>query len=181
MRGRKPKPAELAILEGNPGKRQLPQPVVIGGRPTPEELAEPPAEVELDSDARNFWVLTVPRLARAGVVDLVDIPALAALATQYARMIQARRVVASEGHFAKGSMGQLVEHPALKIERNATKAFQSLSEQFGITPVARVRLGKAELERQSLADALGDSIPQSDDLVPVDADNVVDADVVEVT
>lgn len=164
MRGRKPKPAEVRLIEGNPGHRPVPQPVVIAGRPVPGELETPPAH--LPADARDFWTATVPRLVSAGIVDRVDIPALEMLATQYARAVQARRVVAEEGHFTRGSMGQIIEHPALKIERNATKAFQSLSEQFGITPVARVRLGKAELERQSLADALGGLVDQDDTLEP---------------
>lgn len=167
MRGRKPRPSELRLLEGNPGHRPVPQPVVIAGRPVPGELEEPPEH--LPDDAKDFWRVTVPRLVSAGIVDRVDIPALIALATQYDVMVKARRVIAQKGLFARGSTGQIVEHPAVKIERNAAKAFQSLSEQFGITPVARVRLGKAELERQSLDQALKEVIPgQTGELQPVD-------------
>jgi P27 family predicted phage terminase small subunit len=94
-----------------------------------------------------------------GIVDRVDIPVLEQLATQYARIRQAQRVIAEVGHFELGSRGQVKEHPALKIEREATRTFLTLAEQYALTPVARTRLGLAELHRRTLqaemTDALG--------------------------
>src|SRR5947209_5189831 len=80
----------------------------------------------------------------------VDMPMLEAMSIQYARAMQARRVLRSEGLFTSGSVGQLREHPAVKIEREATTLFARLAEQFALTPASRSRLGMAELHRRSL-------------------------------
>jgi P27 family predicted phage terminase small subunit len=148
MRGRKPTPIEQRVREGNPQHRPLPEPVIVGGRPVPADLAEPPAD--LPQDAQDFWCDSVVRLVEVGLIDWVDVPVLEMLATQYARVKQSRRVIAEDGHFALGSVGQIREHPALKIERESMAAFLRLAEQYGLTPVARTRLGLAELHRRSL-------------------------------
>jgi hypothetical protein len=76
------------------------------------------------------------------------------LAVQYARIRQAQRVLAVDGHFVRGSVGQLRPHPALKIEGDATDRFLKLAEHYALTPIARTRLGLAELHRRSLAEEL---------------------------
>jgi P27 family predicted phage terminase small subunit len=149
MRGRKPKPVEERRLEGgrDVSHRSSPEPLLVAGRPA-HEFDEPPAD--LPRDARDFWRLTVTRLIEVGMLDLVDDVALRMLSTQYARWRQAGRVVADDGHFVRGSVGQLREHPAIRIEREAHGLFLKTAEQFGLTPMARTRLGLAELHRRSL-------------------------------
>jgi P27 family predicted phage terminase small subunit len=155
--GRPPKPVEQKMREGNPGKRPLPEPVLVSGRPLPQELDEPPAH--LPADARDFWRTSVARLVEVGIIDRVDVTVLEQLAVQYARMRAAQKVIAVDGLFAIGSTGQVVEHPAVRIERDATRLFMAISQEFAMTPVARTRLGMAELHRRTLqaeiADALG--------------------------
>ena len=109
----------------------------------------------------------MPRLAAVGILDRVDVPALIGMATAYDRMVKAGRVVNQEGFFARGSQGQLVAHPALKIERDSAQLLLKFNEQFGVTPVARVRLGLAELERQSLAQELMGDADADGTLEPV--------------
>ena len=41
-------------------------------------------------------------------------------------------------------------NPAVRIEREAAKALLHLAEHYGLTPVARVRLGLSELKRKGL-------------------------------
>ncbi len=156
IRGRKPKPLEQRQLEGNAGKRALPEPVLVGGRPGLGELAEPPDY--LPDEAKAFWADTVMRLIDVGIVDRVDVPVLEQLATQYARIRQAQRVLAEDGHFVRGSVGQLRPHPALKIEQDATTMFLKLAENYALTPIARTRLGLAELHRRTLADELKEGL-----------------------
>lgn len=156
MRGPKPKPVEQREREGNPSKRPVPTPVLVAGRPDLDELAEPPAH--LPPEAQEFWRDSIQRLTAVGIIDRVDVPVLEQLATQYARVRQAQAVIAKKGMFSKGSKGQLREHPALKIEREATRTFLSLAEQYALTPVARTRLGLAELHRRSLSQELADRL-----------------------
>ena len=167
MRGAKPKPVEQRRLEGNPGKRALPEPMLVAGRPA-HEFDEPPDD--LPADARRFWRTTVARLIDVGMLDLVDEVALRMLSTQYARWVQAGRVVAIDGHFVRGSVGQLREHPAVKIERESHRLYISAAEQFGLTPMARTRLGLAELHRRSLHNEM-DSALGDVDVVDGDAED----------
>lgn len=169
MRGRKPKPVEQRELEGNAGKRPLPEPVLIGGRPELADLAVPPST--LPEDAQEFWEETVAMLVEVGMIDRVDVPVLEQLAVQYARIRGAQRVIAEFGYFAKGSTGQVVEHPALKIEREATGMFLRIAEHYGLTPVARTRLGLAELHRRSLESEMQSALGEPT-LTAIDVESV---------
>lgn len=151
-RGRKPKPAEVRLREGNPGKRPIPEPITFdGGRigPPPEHL---------DADGRAWWEEAVPVLDAVGILQKVDEAALEMAATAYSRFRQAKRAIDRHGVFAKGSTGQIVQHPALAIEKDAVATYLRFAEQYALTPVARTRLGLAELHRRSLADEMNDRI-----------------------
>jgi len=71
----------------------------------------------------------------------VDVPVLEQLATQYARIRAAQRVIDEVGMFARGSVGQIRGPPAVRIEQEATVLFHRLADQFAMTPTARARLG----------------------------------------
>lgn len=149
MRGRKPKPVEQQIAEGNPGKRALPEPVHISSG---EALYEPPEH--LLPDAKRFWARTIPVLDKIGMLDGVDSAALEMAATAYARFRGAQRTIADEGAFQKTARGGLKEHPAVGLERRQMEVFLRFAEQYGLTPVARTRLGLAKLEAASMADEM---------------------------
>lgn len=158
IKGRKPKPVEVRRLEGNPRKHPMPEPLHVGGRLIGE--LEPPED--LPEDGRKVWEQIVPRLAEVGIVDKVDTFALEAMCTQWARAKQASRIIADQGHVTLGSTGQLVEHPALQTERTAYQQFLRFAEHFALTPVARTRLGLAELERSSLAREMAGALADVD-------------------
>jgi P27 family predicted phage terminase small subunit len=150
IQGRKPKPVERRRREGNPGHRPTPEPVLVAGRPEPEELEHPPEH--LPEYAQRFWRDAIARLAEVGILDRVEMPTLELMATQYARAREASEVIAREGLISKGYNGQPVTHPAVVVERLATAEFLRSAEHFALTPVARTRLGLAELERRKLED-----------------------------
>ena len=156
MPGPPPKPVEQRIREGTHRADRYPEPIVVAGRPVPAELAKPPDH--LPPDAREFWSDTISKLAEVGIVDFIDVPAFEMLATQYARVCEARRVVAEDGLFVLGTVGQKREHPALKIERDATRAFLRLADHFALTPVARTRLGLAGLQAKTMAAEMDDTL-----------------------
>lgn len=151
MRGRPPKSVEQRRLEGGStvSHRPMPEPLLVAGRPDLERFRDPPEG--LPRDAQEFWRESIEKLVEVGVIDLVDTPALEILATAYARIRQARRVIAEEGHFGIGSGGQIKEHPALKIEQNYMAMFERYMNHFALSPVARTRLGMAELSRKAMA------------------------------
>lgn len=159
--GRRPKPAELRRLEAGGGERSpvshraVPEPIVVQGR---EPLTMPGG---LPRDAEDAWHAIVPPLERIGLLDGIDAIALEAMCVQYARAKQAGRIVAEQGPLTTGSTGQIVEHPAVAIERNAAAMFFRYAESYGLTPTARTRLGLTELKRRTMADELSDRIGRS--------------------
>lgn len=176
-RGRPPKPVEQRRLEGGSevSHRPVPEPLLVAGRPDLEKFRVPPPY--LPNDAKEFWGETIQRLTEVGIIDLVDGVSLELMAIQYARSRQAGRVVAVEGHFAPGAAGQIKEHPALKIERDAMAMFLRYASEFALTPVARTRLGMAELGRRAMASEMEKELdgPKAD--FDADAEEVNDDDV----
>lgn len=134
MRGRKPRPVEDLRREDNPGKRKLAKPLKLAGAGI---IEAPP---DLPEDGRELWEEVVGRLYDSGVIDKVDRAALKAMCVQWAMAEQASRVLAKQGYFTTGSTGQLVEHPAVAIVRNAHSMFLRFAEQYGLTASARARI-----------------------------------------
>jgi P27 family predicted phage terminase small subunit len=145
-RGAPPKPPHLHTGNAHGPKDKLPQPVSIGGRP--DRLPEPPDYLE--EDGLHFWEVAVPALHELNVLDIVDRPALEMAATAYERFQQARRVIKAQGVLARGRNGEIVPHPAVRIEREAQATFLRFAEQFGLTASARARLGIAILQGQEM-------------------------------
>jgi P27 family predicted phage terminase small subunit len=106
------------------------------------------------------------------MIDLVDEAALRMLSIQYARWLGAGRTIAEDGMFTVGSRGQPKEHPAVRVERDATVLYSRMAEQFGLTPMARTRLGLAELHRRSLHAEMDRAL----DGPAIEAEVVVDGD-----
>lgn len=148
--GPPPKPTELSLLEGNPGKRPLPK---DEPRPDPGSRTPPPW---LSMPARREWRRIVPHLARLGLFTVADWIAVAiyceAVAT-YAvanRELNLRRrggsIEDAEEHLGR----QLIDHrdngspminPLVTIRRQALEDFRAFAGEFGFTPSARRRLG----------------------------------------
>lgn len=139
-RGRKPKPLEQRQAEGNRGNRPLPEPL----KSAPLDRTAPKI---LGPAGRDLWE-EMMRLADAGVLDQVDRIGLTALCVQWDRAAEAARVLDEQGHYAKGSMGQVVPHPALAIERAAHSALFKFLAEYAATPVARARIQTARMHRQ---------------------------------
>jgi len=156
MRGRKPKPVEVRIAEGNPGKRPLPEPVLIEGRVLPQ----PPAGVS--DDFLEVWNLIVPKLYSVGLLDGIDGLALTGLVTLVIRAQEAGRLMDEHGPviFGEDDKGRAyaIRNPAAKLELETWAQVRAWMEHYGLTPLARTRLGLAELQRKSLAEELKDKL-----------------------
>ena len=147
-----PKTVEQRQREGNREKRPLPEPVLVAGRVEPgelERLKEPPER--LPKEGKEFWRESIVRLVEVGIIDRADLPALEMLATLYARIVRAGKAISEEGFFTFTSNGTPKEHPAVKIERDSIGMFFRLADHYALTPVARTRLGLAEVHRRTLA------------------------------
>lgn len=112
--GRPTKPTALKIMEGNPGKRKLPE-----NEPTPPdgEVVRP----RMSPRAARVWDRYAPMVQAMGLLTPVDVPAFATLCGLIAQ-----------------SERKPEDMPANRIAR-----MESLFGQFGMTPSSRARLGSA--------------------------------------
>lgn len=120
MAGRPRKPAALKAIEGNRGKRDLPQPLPLQGLP------EFPSG--LTPEGENFWRLVAGELGAVGVAKRIDGPALQ-LAAQAWEWTQRANAAYDLDSF-----------------RKAAATWIALSAKLGLTPVDRAKLELAATE-----------------------------------
>jgi len=136
--GRKPRPAALKLVEGRGNGRDS------GGRPVkqpPGFVRLPPEPPEfLTGEARDEWDRVVPELQRLQLLKPVDRSALTAYCLIWQRLVDAQAEIAAGALTTRGSMGQLVEHPAVKVFLAASKELRAWCSEFGLTPSAETRL-----------------------------------------
>lgn len=173
--GRKPRTIEDRRLEGS-----VPVlPVIVGGRPEPDELVTPPRG--LDVWARGAWREVVPQLVASKLIDRVDRQALEAYCTHVGRARAIREEIEWEHEPASydRNTGELLNpktldrrvrrrtldeqlrartvrgwtsNPLLGQEREALREARMMGELLGLNPVGRTRLvGRRPSERNGLA------------------------------
>jgi len=111
----------------------------------------PPAELAWPDDVQASWTeFWSSPLANPSVLKATDVPALRRLFDLRARLVEAQRRFDDEP-VSEGSMGQPVMSPwAAEIHR-LESAISKLEDKFGLTPMARLRLGVTFEEGVSLA------------------------------
>jgi P27 family predicted phage terminase small subunit len=172
VKGRVPRPREERIREGN--TRNLPEPVRVSNRLQEGELPEPP--MPLGKAATAFWEHVTPVLADAGVLERIDLFMLSLAASAWGDVQKAQAVLDAKGYFQLGSTGQIKEHSALKIKREATITFERLANHLCLSPVARTRLGLAALTAHAMSREMDELLGSCDDEPVTDADAVEDDD-----
>lgn len=164
MRGRKPKPNEVKILAGNPGKRKL--------NPGPQlARALPRCPGHLVGEARKEWHRVVRELHEAGLLTRVDRGALAAYCSAWSRWVMAETKLAelvSKGDPAdwvtKTASGYEQQTPWLTISNSAQDLMRKFMVEFGMTPSSRSRVTAGEKPAEkSLADILFSDVEVTDD------------------
>ena len=136
---RKPLPASVKKLAGNPGKRKirpdLPSPP--GAPPMPARLLVEPVAVEK-------WRELVPILLGLGTLSLADAEALATLCEVYAATQACLLELRATGPVMRTDLGGVKPNPAGPLYRSLVALQASLMGEFGLTPSSRVRLGGKE-------------------------------------
>ncbi len=135
MRGRKPKPTALKILEGNPGKRTL-----NDREPLPPE-GIPECPEFLDEEARAEWDRLAALLGRMKLLTVADRSALAAYCTVYSRWVEAERQVKQYGTVILSPNKKFpMKSPHLTIADQALETMRKFMVEFGLTPSSRSRI-----------------------------------------
>lgn len=139
MRGRKPKPTKIKLLEGNLGKRKLndaePEFALSKKHKAPEDLSE---------KATKEWRRLYKILSDSGVLTDADIGLLDKLIEAFEKDLQ----ITEEFKSFKGQrkllirtpQGGLVPNPLIRVQRDNTTLMLKLYTELGLTPSSRSRL-----------------------------------------
>ena len=137
MAGRRPKPARIKEVTGNPGKRKSRR-----KEPVPKKEIQPPP-AHLTGWGKSAWVKVTELLDGMGVLTLADAMALERLCDIYAEILQLRNQIAAEGntYIVQTRGGFLIKpHPAVAMLADADKRFKGYLTEFGLTPAARAKV-----------------------------------------
>lgn len=140
MRGRKPTPNQLKLLNGNPGKRPINMDTFSPA------AAIPRCPALLKGEARQEWRRITRELHQYNMIAEVDRVLLAMMCTTWARFVDAEKMIAKasaaggSGLFVKTPNGFPVQSPWVSVSNKAIETYKSLGAEFGLSPSARTRV-----------------------------------------
>jgi P27 family predicted phage terminase small subunit len=137
--GRKPQPAAVKRLLGNPGKR-----AIRPDLPSPAGVPSMPARLMVEPVAVAKWNEFVPLLLELGTLTLADGEALATLCEVYAATQACLLELRAGGPVMHTDLGGVKPNPAGPLYRSLVALQASLMGEFGLTPTSRTRLGAKE-------------------------------------
>ncbi len=134
VRGRKPKPTRLKVLEGNPGKRPLNR-----NEPKPK-VGIPRCPEHLSDEAKREWRRVSGSLAEMGLLSRIDRAALAAYCQAWGRWVEAEEALRKYGVMIKSPSGFPMQSPYLAIANKAMEQMRAMLTEFGMSPSSRTRV-----------------------------------------
>jgi P27 family predicted phage terminase small subunit len=134
MRGRKPRPTRLKVIDGNPGKRPInphePVPVV----------RVPTCPAHLNPSAKAEWRRIASQMHALGIITDLDRAALAAYCQAYGRWVEAERKLKETPMLLKLPSGVIQQSPWLAISNKQLELMLKYSSELGLSPVSRSRV-----------------------------------------
>ena len=164
MCGRKPKPIERQIAEGDPSKHgagKLQERLERQIKPAGGGL--PAAPKHLTGRARSMWLIWSRELAGMGLDFNCDRVMLEGACMSYSRAIDAEIEIKRHGAFFDEPIVndegieigvKIRKHPAVEIANESWRLCRSFCSEFGLSPVSRTRLTLDKKEVQSDEDEL---------------------------
>lgn len=145
MAGRKPKPTRMKLLQGNPGRRPLPE-----NEPQPKAAERTPnVPAWLDGDAKAIWREHARDLWEVGLLTQIDREALAVLCETTALYRTAVEMIRAQGVVWTSPETGYTQQSAWATVRNQTLSkMQSLWAEFGMTPASRTRIEVEKPEKE---------------------------------
>jgi len=142
--GRKPTPAAMKELTGNPGRRPIPEGVFAT---EPVEWIEPPDVVTDRGYALGKWKELCHGLGAAGVLTTLDSSAFTQLCLAWADYLDACDEIEAEGLVveSKTAAGHttMKANPAVAVRNAADAKYRQSLADFGLNPAARTKIDMA--------------------------------------
>lgn len=98
----------------------------------------------LAPEAKAYMEDVLQMLDEKGMLEEVDGAALSFLAQNYSTFIKANKVIEENGLTFTSDRGNVAEHPAVKIARDAQTQAMKVMAEFGLTAKSRSKLKQIE-------------------------------------
>jgi P27 family predicted phage terminase small subunit len=166
MKGRKPKPVTRHIAEGDPskfGKKKLEERL---DRQVQPNQGIPECPKHLSGTARDAWTFWAAELRQMNLDSRPDAMMLEGACVNYARALQADRLVETGGlvidePIVDEDEGEVIAtrkrtNPAVAVSNAAWRQVRAFCSEFGFSPVSRTRLTieKPDTSTQDLMEML---------------------------
>ena len=99
---------------------------------------------KLEPEAKSYMEEVLRMLEDNGIIEKVGDAALQMLAYNYSTFIKANKIIEKEGLTVRSDRGNIAEHPAVKIGRDAQTQAMRVMTEFGLTAKSRSKLPKLE-------------------------------------
>lgn len=141
IRGQKPKPTALKILEGNRGRRPL------NDREPKPPVALPPPPDHLDAVAIREWRRVCKQLYELGIMSRLDVAILACYCDSYSEWVHFKRDIRTRGTIISNRKRGRVVNPMIRLAMQAKRELARYAVELGITPSARSRVRVDEIPK----------------------------------
>lgn len=139
MKGRRPKPTALKVLQGNPGHRPIGDVMTREPQPDRSGFREPPDHVT--GVAREFWYAHGPVFEKMGTLTDADWPMFEDLCLSHEEKCQLTvRINQLQAKKKKTTVDEQDLMAARGIRRKVIEQFRKLSNEFGGSAVSRPRI-----------------------------------------
>ena len=143
MRGRRPKPTQLKVLTGNPGRRPINE-----DEPKPAKKI-PPCPGWLPAYAKKEWRRVAGKLFRLGLLTELDMVPLAMYCLHWARVYEAETAIKKFGTTLVTDKGNTVQRPEVGISNTSMAHLRALCAEFGMTPSSRGRMHPGSTDEEA--------------------------------
>ena len=103
----------------------------------------------IEPEAKAYIKDVLAMLQANGIIEDVDDAAIKMLAYNYSTFIKASKIVEEEGLTITSDRGNIAEHPAVKIGRDAQTSALKVMAVFGLTAQARTRLPSIKVDEDT--------------------------------
>lgn len=137
--GRRPLPANIHVLNGNPSKKRFA--AMTDGSRVPIEIPEAPAHI--DAAAKKEWKRITVELEKLGLIAKIDRAALGIYCQAYSRWEHAEKEIkklGNKGLIESTPSGYKQVSVWLQISNRAIEQMHKMMGEFGMTPSARSRV-----------------------------------------
>jgi P27 family predicted phage terminase small subunit len=134
MRGRKPVPTALRLIQGNPGNRpfNLNEPEPVPAIPTCPSHLCPSAKAE--------WKRVAREMKHLGMLSMLDRAVLAGYCQAYGRWVEAERKLQEMPMILKMPSGYIQQNPWLTIANKQIELMMKFGSELGLSPTTRSRV-----------------------------------------